>query len=200
MTIPGEWKNLGTFKTGSDDPGDVDLSGTGQLAPTGQAQDSGTGSGHSIVSTPDGTEIIGTGGNLSYDLPLAINAYALPSTRLLWSVKTPQYYTDTVEAINASVILIARAQNGSGDNSVEYLALDVKTGRVVWSQKIVGATVCDLTSSQILVDANNQRATLDAATGKQLSYKDGSGCPRVVATGLTGVGYDEKQVLQILNP
>ncbi|MEV4518004.1 PQQ-binding-like beta-propeller repeat protein [Dactylosporangium sp. NPDC049525] len=198
MTIPGDWKTLGTFKTGNADAGTVSIGGTGQLAVTGLAYDDATGAGHSTVSTPDGNEIISVVGNGPSGIPLVINAYELPSAHLLWSIKTPTYYTDAILAVNASIALIERTGNDHGD--VEYMALNVKTGKVAWSQKIVGAVVCALTSSQILMNANNQLATLDATNGKQLSYKNGSDCPHVVGTGLTGVGHDGKQVLQILNP
>ena len=68
-----------------------------------------------------------------------------------------------------------------------------------------------LTSTQILVQANNQLATLSAGSGKQLSfatdpYQDSEGdytCPPVVESGISGVGRgnsDSDTVLQLLTP
>jgi len=60
----------------------------------------------------------------------------------------------------------------------------------------------------VLVQANNQLATLSAASGKQLSYatdpyqdaRGDPGCPSVVETGLGGIGADSGNVLQLLTP
>jgi hypothetical protein len=57
------------------------------------------------------------------------------------------------------------------------------------------ATPCTLTSTQVLVEDNNQLATLDVATGKQLSYTDDKytdsagnpSCPIMLESGLSGV-------------
>jgi len=72
-----------------------------------------------------------------------------------------------------------------------------------------GSSVCDLTSAQVLVQANNQLATLSAATGKQLSFESdpftgdsgGDTCPSIVETGLGGIGLGtNNQVMQFLTP
>ncbi|MEV4723107.1 hypothetical protein [Micromonospora humida] len=201
MTIPGEWRNLGTFKTGdTHSSGTLDLARTGRMAETGRSY---TGSsGESTLSTPDGSIIVTVVGSASYGVPYAIKAYRLPSAQPLWTIKTPKYHTDTVHAINASILLFDRAETGAGGRDVEYMAVDVRTGKVVWSMKIAGLSTCLLTTRRILIVVNDQFVVLDAATGKQLSYQAGAdgGCPGFVATGLTGVGRDDMDVVQLLDP
>jgi hypothetical protein len=205
LTTPGIWQPLGTFKLGGDDPGEIPLD-PGEFAPTGQLANQGYSNPPSMEATPDGRELIGTLGNSGNQVSFTVNAYALPSARLLWSVATPQYYTDTLEGIDASAVIIGRAQNSGG--STALIALDVKTGKVMWQVNVGAGMLCDLTSSQILVAANGQLATLSAATGKQLSYQndayqDSSGdpsCPTTVADGLTGLGYNNARVTQLLAP
>jgi PQQ-like domain len=207
MTVPGAWPKLGRFKLGTDDPGDVPLD-PGEFVPTGQLANENYSNPPVMEATPDGTELIGIVGNASYGIASMVTAYALPSGQLLWSLKTPRYDTDTLEGVNGSVAIIGRVQNNNGDDSTTLMALDVKTGQVAWKTNIGGGTLCDLTSSQILVSANAQLATLSAATGQQLSYKnnpyqDPTGsqdCPVTVGDGITGVGYTGNQVTQLLDP
>jgi hypothetical protein len=205
LAIPGAWQKLGRFKLGTGDPGDVPLD-PGEFVPTGQLANQDYSDPPVMEATPEGTELIGIVGNATDSIALTVNAYALPSARLLWSLKTPRYDTDTLEAVNASVAIIGRSQNG-GDGTTTLMALDVKTGNVVWKTNIGGGALCDLTSSQVLVSANGQLATLSTVTGKQLSYEtdpyQGSGspsCPSTVGDGITGVGYTGNQVTQLLDP
>jgi hypothetical protein len=207
LTLPGSWPRLGSFTVGSDRPDDVPLDEPGIFAPTGELANQGYSSPPVVQTSPDGTELIGIGGDISDDVPLTVNAYALPSTRLRWSVKTPQYSTDTLEAVNASVVVIGREKN-DGDGTTTLIALDLRTGATVWRTNIGAGSLCDLTSSQVLVNTNDQLATLSARTGKQLSYESdpyqddtgGDSCPGTVADGITGVGYANGQVTQILKP
>jgi hypothetical protein len=205
VTLPGFWGRLGTFKTGLDAPGDVPLDEPAIFAPTGELANRGYSTPPVMETSPQGTELIGIVGSAGDEPPPAVNAYALPSARLLWSVRTPQYDTDTIEAVNASVVVIGRHKNFGGTT---LIALDVRTGATVWQTSIGDGTLCDLTSSQVLVSANDQLATLSALTGKQLSYEndpyqDDTGedsCPGTVDNGITGVGYANSQVTQILEP
>ena len=207
LTLPGSWRKLGTFTIGSGAPDEVPLDEPGIFAPTGQLANQGYSTPPVMQVSPEGTELIGIDGNISDEIPLSVNAYALPSTRLLWSVKTPQYDTDTLEAINASVVVIGREKN-NGDGTTTLIALDIKTGATVWKTNIGDGALCDLTSRQVLVNTNDQLATLSALTGKQLSYQndpyqDDTGedsCPGTVANGITGVGYANSQVTQLLEP
>jgi hypothetical protein len=198
VTVPGEWQVLGTFRSGADD-GTIDLARTGRMARTGLAN---TGqSGDKTVSTPDGTTVVTVVESGPHRKVDSVNAYRLPSAQPLWTIKTPQYFTDTVHAINASILLIARAPNGAAPDGIEYMAVDVNTGNIVWSQKIVDVSTCMLTSRFVQVRATSQFATLDAATGKQLSYTgDADSCLPPVATGLTGVALSDRAVVQLLNP
>jgi hypothetical protein len=105
------------------------------------------------------------------------------------------------------LVVIVRTKN-YGDGTTTLIALDVKTGATVWKTSVGDGSLCDLTSSQVLVNTNDQLATLSALTGKQLSYEndpyqDDTGedsCPGTVANGITGVGYANSQVTQLLEP
>jgi len=207
LTLPGSWRKLGTFKTGLAEPGDVPLDEPAIFAPTGELANRGYSTPPVMETSPEGTELIGIVGSPSDEIPPTVSAYALPSARLLWSVRTPQYDTDTMEAVNASVVVIGR-QTNNGDGTTTLIALDVRTGATVWTTNVGDGALCDLTSSQVLVSTNNQLATLNALTGKQLSYENDpyqddlgeDSCPSTVDNGITGLGYANSQVTQILDP
>jgi hypothetical protein len=211
ITIPGSWPRLGTALA-SDQDGYIPLTSDGassfapqDYAATGYVWGTGpTGNGPSAVATSDGTKLIviySDGNGNTY-----VQGYALPSVHRLWNNATPRYYTDNLVAVNDSVVLIARSANG-GQPAYELMALDPRTGKTMWTANIGSGSVCDLTSTQILVEDNGQLATLDAASGKQLSYETdpyqdtegNSVCPAVVETGLSGVGMNNSQVLQLLS-
>lgn len=217
VTVPGSWPQLGTA-AGPGGPRGASLELDGEVpiandaapdnfAVTGYTGDLGEGSGLDAVATPDGgylaTVYSDENGNS------AERGYALPSLHQLWNDPVPLYSTDIIVGVNDSAILIARTRNEAG-SATELLALDPGTGRTQWTVNIGGGAVCDLTSSQVLVAANNQLATLSAATGKQLSYESdpypgvngaAAGCPSVIGTGLGGAGMNSNnQVVQLLAP
>jgi PQQ-like domain len=197
LTSPGTWQKLGTLNLSN-----LQESGPGAFAATGQAVNPNSGN-PGMEASPDGTELAGALGSDS-----TVSAYALPSGRALWSIRTPPGETDTTEAINASVLIIGRARS-LGDPTT-LIALDVKTGKILWKTNIGNGALCDLTSSQVLINVNDQLATLSASTGAQLSYEANpyqdpdtgdTTCPATVANGITGVGYNDatSQITQILN-
>src|SRR5262249_9091895 len=103
--------------------------------------------------------------------------------------------------------LVARLGNFGSDT--ELMALNPKTGQTEWKADIGGGAVCDMTTTQVLVEDNDQLATLSAASGKQLSYSSdpyeddsgGAGCPDTIEAGLGGTGMNENGVwLQLLTP
>jgi hypothetical protein len=220
VTTPGSWAPLGTAAGPGAQNGNPqlsgDLSGEGHFYPqdfavTGYTGASGSsGDGIGAVATPDGSTLVAIysdgNGNSWY------RGYTLPSLKQLWSTPVPSGDTDQIAAISNGDLLITRAvTNGGGDTYL--LNLNPKTGRQQWKTDVSSGSVCDLTSTQILALANNQLATLSAASGKQLSYatdpyQDAEGdyvCPSVVETGLSGIGLgnsatDTDAVLQLLTP
>jgi hypothetical protein len=76
------------------------------------------------------------------------------------------------------------------------------TGKPLW--KLPSSTVCGITAHQMLVEAADQVAVIDVATGKQLSYETGQ-CSRMLPSGI-GVGPTDdassfaQQVTQRLQP
>jgi hypothetical protein len=225
VTAPGTWAPLGSTTAGSGTgvDGGTGLPLQGQAstqngpinyAPTGYTgaftsfdsdESPGPGTGIGAVATPDGDFLIATysdsSGNLSY------GGYSLPSLHQVWSAQDPDFgNNDQITGVSDTALLITRV----GDDGDTYLlSLDPATGQQQWKIDIgAGASVCDLTSTQVLGLANSQLATLSAATGRQLSYepdpyRDSSGgdsCPTVVESGLGGIGFNNDQVTQLLMP
>jgi hypothetical protein len=221
VTTPGNWTPLGTAAGGGAQGGNPqlsgDLSGEGDFYPqdfavsgyTGNEGSAGEGIG--AVATPDGSTLVAVysdgNGNSWY------RGYTLPSLKQQWSVPVPSDDTDQIVGItNTDLLVTSSVTNGGGDTYL--LNLNPKTGQQQWKTDISsGGSVCDLTSTQVLVQASNQLATLSAASGKQLSYatdpyQDSEGdyaCPGVVETGISGIGLgdsdsDGDNVLQLLTP
>lgn len=216
VTTPGSWPRLGTA-AGSGATGTAglqlsgDLSTEGQFAPnnfavTGYTGDmGGEGDGLAVAATPDGSYLIAVYSDENGNS--AERGYSLPSLHQVWSDSDPKYATDLIAGVNDSTVLVSRQGNDGADN--ELLALNPRTGQTQWKQDIGSGSVCDLTSTQVLVEDNDQLATLSAPSGKQLSYESdpytddsgGSTCPSVVETGLSGVGMNNNnQVVQLLTP
>jgi hypothetical protein len=216
VTIPGSWAPLGTAAgrgannvTGLDLSGD--LSSDDEFTPqnyavTGYTGNDGTpGEGIGAVATPDGNYLVAVysdaNGNSWY------GGYSLPSLHKLWSMPIPSADSDQIVGISDTEVLITR---GTSTDDTYLIALHPRTGQQVWKADIGnGSSVCDLTSAQVLVQANNQLATLSAATGKQLSFESdpftgdsgGDTCPSIVETGLGGIGLGtNNQVIQFLTP
>jgi hypothetical protein len=219
VTTPGSWATLGTAAGPGAQNGNPqlsgDLSGSGDFYPQDFALTGYTGGygspGESIgaVATPDGSTLVAiysdANGNTWY------RGYTLPSLKQEWSTPVPSADNDQIVGISDTDLLIARASSDGGGDTY-LLNLNPKTGQQQWKIDISGGSVCDLTSTQVLVAANNQLATLSAASGKQLSYatdpyQDAEGdyvCPSVVGTGLSGVGVNTDSgndtVFQLLTP
>lgn len=152
--------------------------------------------------TPNGsylTAIVNDGNGNSW-----YRGFALPSIKQLWSVPVQDVNNPAIVGISDTALLVTQGDDGDA----RLAALDPKTGRQEWAANVGDGGVCDLTSRQVLVEDNNQLATLSASTGRQLSYKkdpyqdpDGSYlCPNVVENGLSGVGMSSGKVLQLLAP
>lgn len=214
VTTPGSWAPLGAATAVGKEAGDVaglqlsgDLNeGPQNYAVTGYTGNYGTpGEGIEAVATPDGNHLVAvySDGNDHY----WYEGYSLPSLHKLWSIPIPSAENDQIVGISDAELLITRGPS-SGD--AYLLALDPKTGQQLWKVDIgSGSSVCELTSKQVLVQANSQLATLSAATGRQLSYEadpytNASGedvCPNVIETGLGGIGMgNNNQVMQLLDP
>jgi hypothetical protein len=213
VTVPGSWPQLGTAAGSGADSGNPQLAGDAtagddpgpsDFAVTGYASDGGSGNGPGAVSTPDGNYLVTlhSDGNGAADE----RGYALPSLRQLWSSPVPQYYSDIIAAASDSTVLIMRPGDVSGTPAT-LLALDPQTGKTQWTTKIGNATVCDMTSAQVLLKVGDQLAVLSAATGKQLSYEQdpyvdqgGAECPDVLGTGSAGIADNGSQIVQVLMP
>jgi hypothetical protein len=203
LTTPDGWPRLGSVGEDSSVP----LSGPGEYAPTGQLANRGFSNPPELEVTPDGATLAGVLKTLDSSSSY-VDGYALPSMRRRWRLTTPDSTTDTIAGVTASTLLINRDKNG-GARGGELLALDVHTGKKLWSTDVNGGELCDVTGSQLLINANDQLATLSAATGKQLSFADNpyqdpatgvSACPHMLGGALGGVGLGDGTVIQFLQP
>jgi hypothetical protein len=222
VTTPGSWATLGTAAGPGAQSGNPqlsgDLAGEGHFYPqdfavTGYAGSGGNADeGDDAVATPDGSTldaIYSDGNGNSW-----FRGYALPSLKQLWSTPVPADDTDQIVGISNNDLLITTAVTNAGGDTY-LLSLNPNTGQQQWKTDISSSgSFCDVTSTQILVQANDQLATLSAASGNQLSYEtdpyqDAEGdneCPPVVETGLSGIGLgnstatDTDNVLQLLAP
>lgn len=211
ITTPGSWTALGSAagsagsQTANPQLEGGSISGSkfapSEFAATGYTGDGGEeGNGTSAAVTPDGgylAAMVSDGNGNSW-----YRGYALPSMNQLWSIPEPEGSTG-IQGISNTALLITESTEGGDTYLVD---LNPQTGQQVWKTDIADGSACDLTSTEVLVDANNQLATLNAATGKQLSYQnnpyqDAEGdetCPTVVENGLGGVGMNGNTVLQLL--
>jgi hypothetical protein len=211
LMTPGSWAAHGTLTLGDSGmfeeipgPDNPTLVTSGAQFPTDDVADPA-----SAVITPDASTLIGVRGNFDQGEPTTTVAYSLPSMRELWSIPTPKYYSDSVEGVNNSIVVLARQQN-DGDGVTRLMALSTQSGAKVWQQNIkVSVLVCALTSSQLVLLVNDQLAFLNAGTGVQTSYQadgtqDGSGdntCPAVLAGGVSGVSVgSDNTVSQLATP
>ena len=214
VTTPGSWAPLGTAAgPGANDVVGLrlagDISSDDEFTPQNYAVAGYTGNygdGIGAVATPDGDYLVAVysdaNGNSWY------GGYSLPSLHKLWSMPIPAGAGGQIVGISDNEVLITQGSGISGDTYL--IAVHPRTGQQLWKADIGnGSSVCDLTSRQVLVQANSQLATLSAATGKQLSfepdpYTGDSGddtCPTVIETGLGGIGLGtNNQVMQFLTP
>lgn len=143
--------------------------GDPDMAPTGLLKTDSEGSSPPAGSSEDGTVVFGVSDD-------RIVAYSVPSMRVLWKgtkVFNPYLFGE------AGGILLTTSQ----EDDAKLVALDVKTGRRLWSDP--AGEVCGFTRKQLLLAVNGQLATLDMKTGRQLSYSDqGDTCPDIRAGGI----------------
>lgn len=209
LATPGTWSTFGavTFGDGAmfeEVPGPVDQT----LVPPGaQLPSNNPDSPTPAAMTPDGKTLIGVAGNGSQGANTSTVAYALPTMKKLWSIPSPQGTTYSVAAVDNSIVVLQNEVNG--DSATQLTAYNVQTGASVWKQNIQStATVCDLTSTQLVVLANDQLAFLSAADGHQSSYQTddaqdtsgGATCPSLLGGGVTGLGLDGTAVVQLATP
>lgn len=207
LTTPDGWPALGhvaAVDTHIGTPTGGEFTPSGWLDTTVNDSQSGDG------VTPDGTRLISSHGD---DQDNYVDGYTLPGMKRAWRFTTPRYFSDQPLAVTNHLVLLARQGNG-GSGGDRLLGLDPATGKQLWSTDVNGGSVCLATASRVLVDVNEQLATLDAGTGKQVGYTgnvkhallgdEDAGCPKVLGNGLGGVGSvvsgSELTVAQVLAP
>lgn len=185
LVVPPAPQPLGSFEFGVDD-GTVAIS-----FPEGAAR--GVAWQARAVVSDDGEVLVShqDSGNASVE---EWRALALPTMSPLWTRQvTTGLETLLAEGGGALVIGLSDA---NGDSTI---GLDTATGELRWTLPEV--EVCGITSTQMLVSANNQLAVIDLDSGEQLSYEadSGGGCPVVLPGGIR-VDTSGGTVTQVLTP
>jgi len=206
LTTPDGWPSLG--HTPAADANEIQSTATGWLD-----NQAGSGDQKGVGVTPDGIRLISADQTVSSDYTEHnyVDGYLLPGMTRAWRYTSPPGTNDQVLDVTDDLVLVNRADDNR-DNHL--IGLDAVTGKQLWNTDIHDGTVCLSTEARVLVDANEQLATLDATTGKQLGYNDNikhallgdedAGCPKVLGNGLEGIGSrvdgSELTVAQLVTP
>jgi hypothetical protein len=186
VTVPPAWNALGAFQRGPDEEyiGPDFTSGPGggvfHVISVGSSPTSGMSDSGDVLF--DYQESDGPAGGV-------IRAYSLPGLSQLWSTDVADRTQVHLVAAGGDVLVVRRL--GTDDTTTD--GLDARTGQLLWSLPEVD--VCGVTSTQMLVNVNDQLATIDLASGEQLSftgngYEDINGaatCPTLLSGGISVV-------------
>lgn len=183
LTTPDRWSALGTLTLGNGmleklpGPDDLELATSGAQFPTDNVYNP-----TAAAITPDGKTLIG------YQERATV-AYSLPTMKKLWSTGA----AGSVDGINDTIAVLTQ---DNGDGGTSLIALNTQSGAKVWQQNIKSkASVCALTTTQMVILVNGQLAFLNTNDGHQTSYQaantqDNSGqpiCPGLLAGGVSGL-------------
>lgn len=168
------------------------------MAARGALQEDGGGSSPTAISS-DGERLIVV--DEPEDGEPQTVAYSLPSFDVAW--KRPP--GDEVSVVGEGGGIVVESRYDEAKETTIFVGVNDATGTQEWT--LPAGEICGVTESQLLFSVNGQLATIDLATGEQLSYEEVPDCPTVLpggiglsteggeigeATGLT--------VLQILEP
>jgi outer membrane protein assembly factor BamB len=170
------------------------------MAARGALYSDGSGSSPAAIST-DGDRLIVVEESGEEEVARTI-AYSLPSFEVAWT--RPANQEDFLAGEGGNLVFEV-AREGGEEGELKLVALNDQTGEPVWS--VPDGEVCGVTESQLLLSVNGQRATIDLATGEQVSYEEEAECPSVLpgGIGLSSEGGEilegtELTVLQLLEP
>jgi len=178
--------------------------GNTNLAPTGTFKTDSDGTSPPAGLSEDGQRLIALVGERH-----RLTVFSLPSGKVLWSRDwgtkqfagpEPYIYADA-----AGLAIIGVTIDKTEEHKL--IAFDDTNGKERWA--VPEGPVCGITRRQVLIAVNDQLATLETATGKQLSYQGSSGneCAelepggRSFSTGNEGIGEQrDVTVDQVLEP
>lgn len=192
---PAIGRVLGSFPTDTSSGG-IPVPHSPPLA-AGRVYSADTGSGpEEIRISADGKTLFARQtSNDNGDQGYAIAAHSLPDMNTLWKIPAPN---DNYQILGADAgLLLVEEQPDNG--TANLVALAEKTGKEAW--RLPAGQVCGTTSSQLLISVNQQLATIDLASGQQVSYTNESSCPTLLAGGITvSESNNEITVAQTLKP
>jgi hypothetical protein len=170
-----------------------------RMAARGGLKSDGGGASPTAISS-DGERLIVVD-EPEYGDPQAV-AYSLPSFDVAWK-RTPG---SQVAVYGEGGGVVVESRYDQAKETTIFVGVDDATGKPRWT--LPAGEICGTTESQMLLSVNGQLATIDIATGKQLSYEEGEAdCPSVLPGGIglaiEGGEFGEETgltVLQILEP
>jgi hypothetical protein len=196
LSTPPGWQGVGSFSTGSD-LNLIPLSDPAE-ATFGLFNGSG-GSGADVGLSSDATLLFVARQN-SDNSGTLLQAFSLPGMAKAWEQNTTDDIRFGLIGSGGDILVVQR----QATDGVTTEGLNARTGATLWTLPKV-EQVCGLSTSQMLVQANDQTAVIDLATGKQLSFTPtssssyGSSCPVVLRGGIAASnangGYVVTQVL-----
>jgi PQQ-like domain len=152
-----------------------------ELAPMGVVQTDSDGTSPPAALSTDGTRLFALPNGDGTATPGGqLVAYSLPGGQPLW--RTPASVSIYLVG-DAGRLLVVNESDRSGGNP-QLVALSERTGAVQWHLPTTGA-VCGLSAHQMLLSVNNQLATIDMSSGKQIFFDASTGnCPTVLGGGI----------------
>ena len=152
----------------------------GNLAPGGVFYTDDDSQSPSSGTTSDGTHLIALQG----DDESTITAFSLPGSAALWSLPSTTYGPYPWIAGDGGGVLIVTEGDCQDLGDPCVVALNDASGAKEWSLA-VPASLCGITSTQMLVLANGQEAVINLKTGKQVSYDSRGDCLGMLPGGIT---------------
>jgi hypothetical protein len=107
-----------------------------------------------------------------------IQSLSLPDAKPAWAVTQPPFEVSDLSATGSILIASNHYETATG-----IVAYNLSTGKHLWTQP--NTDFCGAYNGKVVVAVNGQLATLDAGTGKQVSFdSQQSGCPTILPNGI----------------
>jgi hypothetical protein len=108
-----------------------------------------------------------------------IRSLTLPAAQKVWTLTQFPFEVSDITVTGSTVIASNHYESQTG-----VIGYDLATGRHLWTQP--NSDLCGASNGKIVIAVNDQLATLNAATGKQVSFDASqSSCPTLLPNGIS---------------